>query len=84
MYAIVCIISNIDHIFGVGSRFLENPIKEHYKAIKMDTQYLRGTIGDTLCFGGSNPIYIDVDITGDLDKRNFTRYLFTFLGGLIS
>lgn len=87
MYAMECTRPDIAHTVGVVSRFLENPRNEHWEAVKWILRYLRGTIGDYLCSGGSNPIlkgYTNVDIIGDLDNRkSITRYLFTFSGGAI-
>nr|XP_033513218.1 uncharacterized protein LOC117277898 [Nicotiana tomentosiformis] len=69
-------------------RFLENPGNEHWEADKWILRYLRGIVGDCLCFGGSDPIlkaYTDADMAGDIDNRKFTTgYLFTFSGGAIS
>ena len=38
IYAMVCTRPDIAHAVGVVSRFLENPGKEHWEAVKMDTQ----------------------------------------------
>ena len=88
MYAMVCTRPDIAHAVGVVSRFLENPGKEHWEAVKWILRYLRGTTGDCLCFGGSDPIlkgYTDADMAGDIDNRKSTTgYLFTFSGGAIS
>ena len=88
MYAMVCTRPDIAHVVGVVSRFLENPGKEHWEAVKWILRYLRGTTRDCLYFKGSDPIlkgYTDVDMTGDLDNRKYTTgYLFTFSGGAIS
>lgn len=72
MYAIVCNKSDIAHVFGIVSRFLENLGKEQLKAVNWILRYLRDITEDYLYFGGSDPIlkdYIDTDITGDLDNR---------------
>ena len=50
MYAMVCTRPNIAHAVGVVSRFLENPRKEHWEAVKWILRYLRGTTRDCLCF----------------------------------
>ena len=86
MYAMVCTRPNIAHAVGVVIRFLENPEREHWEALKWILRYLRGSSDECLCFGASNPIlkgYTDSDMAGDLDKRKSTTgYLFTFSGGL--
>jgi len=88
MYAMVCTRPDIAHAVGVVSRFLENPRKEHWEAVKRILRYLRGTTRDCLCFEGFDPIlkgYTDADMAGDLDnKKSTTGYLFTFSGGAIS
>ena len=85
MYAMVCTRTDIAHAVGVVSRFLENPEKEHWEAIKWILRYLRGTTRDCLCFKGSDPIlkgYTNADMAGDLDNRKSTTgYLFIFSGG---
>ena len=87
MYAMVCTRPDIAHEVGVVSRFLENPRKEHWEAVKRILRYLRGTTRDCLYFEGSDPIlkgYTNADMAGDLDNRKSTTgYLFTFSGGAI-
>ncbi|PHT51150.1 Retrovirus-related Pol polyprotein from transposon TNT 1-94 [Capsicum baccatum] len=88
MYAMECTRPDIAHPVGVVSRFLENPRKKHWEAVKWILRYLRGTSVDCLCFGGTDPIlkgYTDADVAGDLDnKKSTTGYLFAFSGGAIS
>ena len=50
MYAMVCTRPDIAHAVGVVSKFLENPRKEHWEAVKWILRYLRGTTRDCLCF----------------------------------
>ena len=56
MYAMVCTRPDIAHAVGVVSRFLKNPRKEHWEAVKWILRYLRGSSDECLCFGASNPI----------------------------
>ena len=56
MYAMVCTRPNIAHVVGVVSRFLENPSKEHWEAVKWIFKYLRGTSKLCLCFGKGKPV----------------------------
>ncbi|CAN0875048.1 Retrovirus-related Pol polyprotein from transposon TNT 1-94, partial [Linum grandiflorum] len=44
MYAMVCTRPDIAHAVGVVSRFLSNPGKEHWAAVKWILRYLRGDI----------------------------------------
>lgn len=88
MYAMICTRPNIAHAIGVVSRFLSNPRKAHWEAVKWILRYFRGTSKMSLCFGGSKPIlerYTDADMAGDLDRRKSTSgHLFTFAAGAIS
>eukprot|EP01018_Ginkgo_biloba_P039992 Gb_09614 [translate_table: standard] len=56
MYAMVCTRLDIAHVVGVMSRFMNNPGKEHWEAVKWILRYLRGTTSQALCFRGSNTI----------------------------
>ena len=88
MYAMVCTRPNISHAVAVVSKFLTNPGKAHWEAMKWIFRYLRGTSKVCLRFKGSESSlegYTDYDMTRDLDCRKSTSgYLFTFAGGAIS
>lgn len=88
MYAMVCTRPDIAHAVGKVSRFLSNPGKEHWEAVKWILRYLKGTIKLCLCYGGADPIlegYTDADMAGDLDSRKSTSgFIFTFAGGAVS
>jgi hypothetical protein len=62
MYAMVCTRLDIAHAVGVVSRYMNNPGKEHWEAVKWILRYFRGTSTHALCFGGSNIVlqgYVD-------------------------
>lgn len=88
MYAMVCTRPDIAHAVGVVSRFLSNPGKEHWIAVKWIFRYLRGTSKLCLCFGSSKPVlvgYTDADMAGDVDSRKSTSgYLIAFAKGAVS
>ena len=88
MYAMVCTRPDIAHAVGVVSRFLSNPGKKHWEAVKWILRYLKGTSNSSLCFGGADPVlegYTDSDMAGDPDGRKSTSgYLYTFAGGAVS
>nr|AAV88069.1 hypothetical retrotransposon [Ipomoea batatas] len=88
MYAMVCTRPDIAHAVGVVSRFLSNPGREHWDAVKWILRYLRGTSSLSLCFGTGKPIltgYTDSDMAGDIDTRKSTSgYLITYAGGAVS
>ena len=88
MYAMVCTRPDIAHAVGVVSRFLSNPGKEHWAAVKWILRYLRGTSKVCLCFGDGKPMldgFTDSDMAGDVDSRKSTSgYLMTFAGGAVA
>jgi hypothetical protein len=88
MYAMVSTRPDIAHAVGVVSRFMSNPGKTHWEAVKWILRYLKGTSDYALCFGGNKVQllgYTDSDFAGDLDKRRSTTgYTFMFAGAAIS
>ena len=82
----VCTRPDIAHAVGVVSRFLSNPGKQHWEAVKWIFRYLRRTSKLCLSFGRGKLVlegYTDADMAGDLDGRKSTSgYLFTFAGGV--
>jgi hypothetical protein len=50
MYAMVCTRPNITHAMGVMNRYMSNPGKHHWEAVKWILQYLRGTSYMSLYF----------------------------------
>ncbi|KAJ4716959.1 Retrovirus-related Pol polyprotein from transposon TNT 1-94 [Melia azedarach] len=88
MYAMVCTRPDIAHAVGVVSRFLSNPGREHWNAVKWIMRYLRGTSNFKLTFGSGKPLlvgYTDSDMAGDVDTRKSTMgYLMTLSGGAVA
>lgn len=88
MFAMICTRLDIAQAVGAVSRFMANPGKEHWNAVKRILRYLKGTSDVALCYGGSECIvrgYVDSDYAGDLDKRKSTTgYVFTLAGGAVS
>ena len=75
MYAMVCTRPDIAHAVGVVSRFLSNPGKEHWEAVKWILRYLRGTSRVCLCFGSGEPVlngYTDAYMARNVDTRKST------------
>jgi hypothetical protein len=54
MYAMVCTRPYIAHAVGVVSKYMNNPSKEHWEAVKWILRYLRCIATHALCFEGSN------------------------------
>ena len=72
MYAMVSTRPYISHAVGVVSRFMANPGKEHWAAVKWVLRYLSGTSDYCItCNSGRELVcgYVDSDFAGDLDKR---------------
>ena len=89
MYAMVCTRPDIAHAVGVVSRFMGDPGKEHWEAVKWILRYLKGTTDQALCFEGKKVElagYVDADLaSSDLDRRRSTTgYVFTLGGTAIS
>ena len=86
MYAMVCTRPDIVHAVGVVSRYVNNPGKEHWMAVKWILRYLRGTTNQELCFGGSNIAlqgYVAADIAGDRDNMRSTIGYVFIVGGTV-
>ncbi|CAM8990218.1 unnamed protein product [Rhodiola kirilowii] len=80
MYAMVCTRPDLAHSLSVVSRFMANPGKEHWAAVKWILRYLRGSTGKGLEYGGavqggadneSDMIigYCDSDYAASIDTR---------------
>ena len=88
MFAMVCTRPDIAQAVGAVSRYMVNPGKEHWSAVKRILRYVKGTSNVALCYGGSNFTvrgYVDSDYAGDLDKSKSTSgYVFTLARGTVS
>jgi hypothetical protein len=94
MYAMVCTRPDLAHAVStvskyMASKYMANPGKQHWNAVKWIFRYLKGTTdyGITFVRQKSNLSvvgYVDADYAGDLDdKRSTTGYVFTLAGGPI-
>jgi hypothetical protein len=84
MYAMVCTRPDIAHAVGVVSRYISNPGKQHWEAVKWILRYLKGTSDMSLCFTGADlklQGYVDADLAGDVDSRKSTTGFVYTLGG---
>ena len=88
MFAMVCTRPDIAQAVGAVSRYMANPGKEHWSAVKRILRYVKGTSNVALCYGGSDFTvrgYVDSDYAGDLDKSKSTSgYVFTLARGTVS
>lgn len=90
MYLMVCSRPDIGYAVSMVSRFISNPGKVHWEAVKWLLRYLSGTRHYGLIFDGNTSDdkvlgYVDSDFAGDLDRgRSLTGYVFKVLGNTVS
>ncbi|KAE8724080.1 cytochrome P450 71A9-like [Hibiscus syriacus] len=75
MYAMVCTRPDIAHVVGVVSRYMNNPCKVHWEAVKWILRCLQGTTNKALCFKGGDRIltgYVDADLAVNVDIKRST------------
>ena len=88
MYAMVATRPDIAFAVGVVSRYMADPGKKHWEAVKHILRYLKGTSSKCLRFGNSDASivgYTDADYAGCVDNRRSTSgYVFIFAGATIS
>ena len=87
----VCTRADIAYAVSVVSRFMSNPGKLHWDAVKWVMRYLKGTLDHGLMYGKSKHEvcevrgYIDFDFAGDSDRRkSISGYLLMLDSCLIS
>ncbi|KAJ4705817.1 Retrovirus-related Pol polyprotein from transposon TNT 1-94 [Melia azedarach] len=89
MYAMVCSRPNLAQSVSVVSRFMGEPGKEHWQAVKRIFRYLKGTFDVGLIYGGDTQCLVtgfsDSDYAGDVDsRRSMTGYVFTLGSSVVS
>ncbi|KAM2077718.1 hypothetical protein ACFX1R_025466 [Malus domestica] len=91
MYAMVCTRPDISQAVSIVSRYMHNPGKGHWQAVKWILRYILGTVDVGLLFqqdkvtGQCVVGYVDSDYAGDLDKRRSTTgFVFIIAGGPVS
>ena len=89
MYAMVCTRPDILYAVGLVSRYMANPGRAHWFAVKGILRYLQGTLDIGLVFEKEQNLkvcgFVDSDYAGDRDKcRSTSGYCFTLSGGPIS
>ena len=93
MYAMVCTRPDIAHAVSLVSRFMANPGKAHWQALKWILRYIKGSLGRVLVYGGVRNSrrttaiegFVDSDYAGCLDSRkSLTGFVFTAFGTAIS
>ena len=88
MYAIVCTRSDIAHAVSTVSRFMSNPGRPHWKAVKWILKYLQSSTNLKICLGKSESelvAYTDADMAGDVNRSKSTSgYLISYAWGAVS
>nr|GEW55463.1 retrotransposon protein, putative, Ty1-copia subclass [Tanacetum cinerariifolium] len=67
MYLMVCTRSDIAYAVSIVSRYLANPGKNHWEAVKWILKYLKGTADVGLVYGRDQGKHVDVDGFVDAD-----------------
>lgn len=89
MYSMIGSRPDLAYPVGMVSRFMSNPSKEHWKAVKWVMRYMKGTQDMCLKFEKQDKFeirgYCDSDYATDLDKRrSIIGFVFTAGGNTIS
>ncbi|GJZ35815.1 retrovirus-related pol polyprotein from transposon TNT 1-94 [Tanacetum coccineum] len=91
MYLMVCTIPDIAYAVSIVSRYLANPGKNYWEAVKWILKYLKGTADVGLVYGRDQGKHVDVDgfvdadYAKDPDKgRSITGYVFMVHGCVVS
>ena len=84
MHALMCTRPDLSQVVSMVSRYMHDPNKGHWKAVRWILRYIKGTIDVGLVFekdvGGKKECtcYVDSDYDWDLDKHRSTiGYVFT-------
>ena len=88
MYAMVCTRPDLAYAVSMVSSFLNQHRKEHSKAVKRISRYLKGIVDVGLIYGSNSDCcltgYFDADFAADLAKRrSLTRHAYTLGGSLV-
>nr|GEW52822.1 retrovirus-related Pol polyprotein from transposon TNT 1-94 [Tanacetum cinerariifolium] len=91
MYLMVRTRPDITYVVSIVSRYLANPCKNHWEAVKWILKYLKGTADVGLAYDRDHGKYVDVDgfvdadYAKDPDKgRSITGYVFMVHGCVVS
>ncbi|XP_073122952.1 secreted RxLR effector protein 161-like [Henckelia pumila] len=91
MYGMVCTRPDLAHAISVVSRFMSNPGRAHWEALKWIMRYLKGPANTELMFkrqeAATIPIkgYVDSDYADNIDSRkSLTSFIFTAFGTTVS
>ena len=85
MYLMICTRPDLAFAVGMVCKYMSNPIKDHWQAVKWLLRYLRGSEKTRLVFRNEGVFtargYCDADYAGDADKRRSTTGMEFTVGG---
>ncbi|KAL0537750.1 hypothetical protein IC582_026735 [Cucumis melo] len=91
MYLMICTRPDLGYAMSMISRFMSNPGKEHWKAVKWVLRYLKGSASVSLCYSRDCDKstllegFTDADYAADLDKRrSLSGHIFRLYGNVVS
>ena len=93
MYVMVCTRPDIAYAVSLVSRYMENPGKAHWQALKWILRYINRSLNRVLIYGGSLGEdskavikgYVNSSYAGCMDSRkSISEYVFTLFGTPIS
>lgn len=90
MYLMVCTRPDISHVISLVSRYLSNPGKQYWEAVKWVLRYLKGSKDTYVIYKASSVKqgikgFVDSEYAGDRDKcRSLSGYLFQVFGCTMS
>ena len=90
MFSMISTRPDLAYSISLLSRYMSNPGKEHWNALKHLLKYINSSLHAGLCYKNwSNTLdlvgYVDSDFAGDRDSRkSTTAYFFTLGGNCIS
>ncbi|KAL1207276.1 Retrovirus-related Pol polyprotein from transposon TNT 1-94 [Cardamine amara subsp. amara] len=89
MYAMVCTRPDLAQAVSQVSKYMSNPGRQHWEAVKWILRYLRGTTNYSLMFGGEDCKdkaigFVDSDYGEDLDNRKSTTGYRSILQSIVA
>ncbi|XP_040367425.1 secreted RxLR effector protein 161-like [Rosa chinensis] len=90
MYTMICTRPDLAQALSVVSKYMSNPGKPHWEAVKWILRYLKGTRQLGILFERKQEVacvagFVDANYAGDLDRRrSTTSYVFTCGEGPVS
>ncbi|XP_038885932.1 secreted RxLR effector protein 161-like [Benincasa hispida] len=87
-YVMVCTRPDLAYVVSVVSRFMGQPGKEYWQAVKRIFHYLRGTFDVGLVYGNDTKYFLasysDYDYANVDSRRSMTIYVFTLGDSVVS